>query len=322
MKKTTKIIISLAVVIVIMAVVLTVSLISAARANKEPTTTVPPYSLKATTLPQTTLETEAWVDLDQMASDLATATDTSNPSDTTTTTVPATLFPAVTAPVVPETTIVFVYVTEVTQTQATTVTQAEDIPQMQEYKYTIDPGTGHATLTRYLGDSTSVMIPSEISGHRVVAIGEKCFLGKNISNIMIGDSVTTIGNSAFQDCAKLKDVVFMGAPYTITVGDNAFKGCKKLKSINLPVAESIGYAAFEGCESLTSLIIKEGTGTIGEFCFKDCTSLVSLTIPESVMTIGQGAFNNHNDNLVVKCVAGSTADQVCKNKYSINVEYI
>ena len=75
MKKTTKIIIALGVALLIAATVLVVSLVQSGTFKKEDTTS-PAYSLQATRAPLTTGETESWVDLEQMASELATATDT------------------------------------------------------------------------------------------------------------------------------------------------------------------------------------------------------------------------------------------------------
>ena len=100
MKNTTKIIISLCVALVIVATVLVVGLVKNSGMLEE-TTTKPAYSLQGTTAPSTLSVTESWVDLEQMASELATATDTTDPSDTTTDTTAV-------APVV-QTTIIYVY---------------------------------------------------------------------------------------------------------------------------------------------------------------------------------------------------------------------
>ena len=69
MNKTTKIIIALGVALLIVATVLVVSLVQNSNFGKE-TTTKPGYSLQATKAPSTTGETESWVDLEQMASEL------------------------------------------------------------------------------------------------------------------------------------------------------------------------------------------------------------------------------------------------------------
>ncbi len=315
MKKTTKIIISLAAVLVIAAIVLTVSLISTAKEKEKESTTK--YSLQATTtLPSTTTlqETESWVDLDQIASDLATATESDASTDATIS-VP-------TISITPQTTIVYVYVSEVTQaTTSANKNPATNGPEMTEYKYSVNSEAGTVTINRYLGDDTTVILPKTINGYPVTAIADRCFENENIKAIGIQEDVTSIGKAAFKNCKNLETVSFLGVPYTITVGENAFEGCSKLKNINLPAAKSIGSSAFLGCLSLESLTIRQGTETIGDSCFQDCINLKEITIPSSVSTIGAGAFSGHHDDLVIKCVEGSVADETRK-KYEIKYEYI
>ena len=70
-----------------------------------------------------------------------------------------------------------------------------------------------------------------------------------LTNITIGDGVTTIGDCAFSSCKKLSNVVI---PDSVTsIGDYAFRGCTSLTSIIIPNrVTSIGYEAFKDCDSL------------------------------------------------------------------------
>ena len=317
MNKTTKIIIALGVALLIVATVLVISLIQNNNSGKE-ATTKPAYSLQATKAPLTTGETESWVDLDQMASELATATDTTDPSDTTTDTTAV-------APVV-QTTIIYVYTEYVTNPQPTqSVTDTLDAPEMQEYKYTINKENRSVTITKYLGDNESVWVPETIAGYTVTGIGDKCFQKQSLKSICIPETVTYIGNSAFQDCKNLASVTFLGAPYTVTVGNNAFQNCPKLKSINLPTAKTIGNFAFDGCTSLEKMVLEYGTESIGEYCFRGCSSLTLIEIPDSVTYIGNGVFGGERKGeLTIRCVQGSKGDEAAQ-KYSsetIKVEYV
>lgn len=315
MKKTTKIIISLAAAIVIAAAVLTVSIITSSEKKENESTTK--YSLQSTTLPSTTVlqETESWVDLDQIASDLATATESDASTETT--------IPVPSFSVAPQTTIVYVYVSEVTQATTTSPNNKPNNngPEMTEYKYTVNSEAGTVTINRYLGNDSTIILPKTISGYPVTAIADRCFEGENIKAIGIQEGVTSIGKSAFKNCKKLESVSFLGVPYSVTVGDNAFEGCSKLKNINLPAAKAIGSYAFLGCTSLETLTLKQGTETIGDACFENCSGLKEIVIPSSVSAIGTGVFSGHNDKLVVKCVEGSVAHQVA-NKYELSVDYI
>lgn len=316
MKNTTKIIISLCVALVIVATVLVVGLVKNSGMLEE-TTTKPAYSLQGTTTSSTLSVTESWVDLDQMASELATATDTTDLSDTTTDTTATTIPPVV------QTTIVYVYTEYVTNAPATegvTVNKA-DTPEMSEYKYTVDKGTGSVTIDKYLGDDSVVWIPEKISGYTVRAIGGKCFEKQSLKSVVIPETVVTIGNNAFQGCKNLSSVTFKGAPSTITVGDKAFQNCGKLKSINLPAAKRIGNLAFENCTSLEKIALEYGTEEIGDWCFSKCTSLKEVRIPESVTVVGQGAFSGeHPEDMVVYCVEGSAGHEAVK-QYDIKIEF-
>ena len=313
MKNTTKIIIALGVALLIAATVLVVSLVQNRNSDKD-TTTSPAYSLQATKAPSTTGETESWVDLEQMASELATATDTTDPSDTTTDT---------TVPPVIQTTIVYVIYSEtnvVPQPTESVTVDMDDEPQMSEYKYTIDKNTGSVVLNKYLGDDSVVWIPEKISGYTVTSIGSKCFEKQSLKGVVIPETVTNIGNNAFQGCKNLASVTFKGAPSTITVGNNAFQNCGKLKSINLPAAKRIGSLAFENCTSLEELVLEMGTEEIGDWCFRNCTSLKKLHIPESVTVVGQGAFSGeHPEDMVIYCVEGSAGHDAAV-KYGIKTE--
>lgn len=315
MKKTTKIIISLGVALLMAAVVLVVSLIQSRESGKE-TTSTSGYSLQATKAPSTTAVTESWVDLEQMASELATATDTTDPSDITTDTTAA--------PVI-QTTIVYVIYSETnvsSQTSETLANNTEEEVQIQEYKYTIDKNTHSVTINKYLGDDSVVWIPEKIDGYVVTGIGSKCFEKQSLKGVVIPETVTSIGNNAFQGCTNLTSVTFEGAPSTITVGNNAFQNCTKLKSINLPAATTIGSLAFDSCTSLEKLSLEFGTESIGDYCFRGCTNLRTLEIPETVTYIGQGAFSgDHRDDFVIYCVEGSAGHDAAI-KYGINYECV
>ncbi len=319
MKKTTKIIISLGVALVIAATVLVVSLLQDGGFKKNDTT-APLYSLQQTRPPVSTGETESWVDLEQMASELATATDTTDPSDTTTDTTAVTDVPVV------HTTIIYVYTEYVTNEPPTeSVTSSFGDNEMQEYKYVINKEKHSVTITKYLGDSASVWIPEKIAGYTVTGIGDKCFQKQSLKSVSIPETVTSIGNNAFQDCKNLTSVTFLGAPSTITVGSNAFQNCPKLKNINLPAAKTIGNFAFDGCTSLEKMQLKYGTESIGEYCFRGCSSLTLIEIPDSVTYIGNGVFGGERKGeLTIRCVEGSKGDETAQ-KYSsdlIKIEYI
>jgi hypothetical protein len=79
-------------------------------------------------------------------------------------------------------------------------------------------------------------------------------------------------------------------PDTVTDLQNAFCGCTNITGyIKVPTA---GYfmGTFRNCTGVESIILSEGSVTIGSYAFENCTSLTSVTIPASVTNIGQGIF--------------------------------
>ena len=106
----------------------------------------------------------------------------------------------------------------------------------------------------------------------------------------IPDTVTSIGDSAFEHCESLTNI---NIPEGVTsIGYLAFGYCKSLTNINIPEGvTSIGIGAFYWCESLTNINIPEGVRSIGKSAFAMSTSLTIINIPDSVTSIGKSTFN-------------------------------
>ena len=111
-----------------------------------------------------------------------------------------------------------------------------------------------------------------------------------LTTVILGDSVTSIGYSAFRHCSSLTSITILGG--VTSIGVNAFSGCSSLTSITIPESvTSMGDGAFWNCSTLESINIPEGITTIGSFTFSGCSSLTSITIPSSVTSIGDYAFS-------------------------------
>ena len=74
-------------------------------------------------------------------------------------------------------------------------------------------------------------------------------IDRTVESIVIPNSVTNIGVSAFDSCKSLKNITI---PDGVTnIGTYAFNGCTSLKNITIPNSvKNIGAYAFNGCTSL------------------------------------------------------------------------
>ena len=204
------------------------------------------------------------------------------------------------------------------------------------YAYTVNGG--NATITKFLGpvdseghvDSTNngpyyIEIPSELGNCPVTGLGEHSFSTEdngsplydihhhNIQSVTIPESVTSIGQSAFEACFSLDSLIIKDA--ATSIGDRAFDGCSALETLSLgEKIKTIGDYAFQGCSYLTNVTIPQSVTSIGRqafyltdlntltikgpiksmgyAAFAGCTNLTSLSLYDGIQTIGEGAFIN------------------------------
>lgn len=96
--------------------------------------------------------------------------------------------------------------------------------------------------------------------------------------VIVGQGVTSIGSSAFQDCKNLE---LVRLPNTLTaLGKAAFLRCGKLTNITLPASlESVGEDCFTGCEKLELLNL---TGVPDEIMELRTSLEGTVTLPAGV----------------------------------------
>ena len=132
----------------------------------------------------------------------------------------------------------------------------------------------------------------------------------NVENLILPNTLITIGEEMFYQ-SKLKTVVIPAN--ATTIGNSAFEQCASLISIDIPAnVETIGTAVFGGCSSLATVTFENGSQlkTIGGGssyygAFSDCTALTSIEIPASVETIEAAAFKGCSSLATVTFENGS-----------------
>lgn len=133
---------------------------------------------------------------------------------------------------------------------------------------------------------TSITLPNTIR-----EIDDKAFFRTRITKITIPEGVTTLGGSAFCDCAALESV---SLPSTLVspVAYATFMGCTSLESVDLPDGiTEIEHSAFWGCTNLKSVHLPNSLTKIWRDAFYNCSSLEGLELPEGFVSIEASALS-------------------------------
>ncbi len=150
--------------------------------------------------------------------------------------------------------------------------------------------SANSTVYSYNLYINDVEVKDLVIPNSVTSIGNYAFSGcSGLISITIPNSVTSIGEYAFSGCSGLTSITI---PNSVTsIREYAFKYCSSLTSVTIPNSVmSIGRSAFWGCSGLNSVTIPNSVTSIGDYAFRGCSGLTSVTIPNSVTSIGDYAF--------------------------------
>ena len=151
------------------------------------------------------------------------------------------------------------------------------------YDGTYEVSKGQAT-------DTVLKIPAIYHGSDVSSVATAAFRMYDCTEVILPDTITTIGINAFQYCSLSKITL---SNNLTEMGDYAFYYCDNLVSVDIPASlKQIPIHAFYRCIALSSVTLHEGLEVIGASAFGVCRSLSSISIPTTVTEIGGGAFAN------------------------------
>ena len=164
--------------------------------------------------------------------------------------------------------------------------------QQKEGIFTYVVEDGSAIITNVDDTEEIVSVPETLGGAPVTALaGGACGGSIKMKEIILPDSVTSIGSMCFSYCTELSRITLPKKLTTLESG--IFNHCTRLRNIEIP--KSVKYIekdAFYRCDELWTITLQDGTKSIGENAFAACPNLSAATIPESVSYIGDNAFQN------------------------------
>ena len=156
----------------------------------------------------------------------------------------------------------------------------------------------------YLNDEEikDLVIPNSVT-----SIGNYAFRGcSGLTSVVIPNSVTSIDSHAFGGCTSLNDLRFEDGEDTLSLGyesvgsytdgEGLFFNCP-LKSLYLgrdlkyETSGKYGYSPFYGITTLTQVTIGSSVTSIGRYAFYNCSGLESVTIGKSVTSFDSSAFS-------------------------------
>lgn len=163
-------------------------------------------------------------------------------------------------------------------------------------------GENEVKITEYVGADNIVVIPEEIGGAAVVALGEAAFANATVRAVYVPDSVRALEKGAFAGASAL---VTLRVPFIGDGGENSHFGyifgadSHEYHTVKVPAtlevvivgaAESVADNAFAGCKTLCAVVLPETVTSIGKFAFYECFGLVYADLGGSVAEIGNYAF--------------------------------
>ena len=154
-----------------------------------------------------------------------------------------------------------------------------------DFRYDLTSDGKGIVIQHYIGSSGGrVVIPATIEGYPVTEIGPRAFAE-------IGEGIRIVDGIISHFTNRTVRITEVIIPDTVTViGNNAFAGCLALSSITLPKSlTTIGFNAFMGA-GLTSITIPEGVTIIEHGAFSYNRNLTTITLPESLEELHYAAF--------------------------------
>lgn len=160
-----------------------------------------------------------------------------------------------------------------------------------DYTYT-DNNDGTVTITNYGGSEKDVVVPEELDGKMVSAIGYAAFAEcRSLESLVVPETVTRLQDYAFSQCTSLTRAQLPES--IVSLGRGVFKNCILLEEVNIPTSlTTVAMEMFAGCTSLTEIEIPQTIRSLGDSAFSGCSGLSEIVLPDNVTSLGSAAFRS------------------------------
>ena len=179
--------------------------------------------------------------------------------------------------------------------------------------------------------TSTLTIPAYLNEYPVVSIGRNnssynilnsTANNTTITEIVLPETLTSIGNYAFKGCTGLTSVT-IGSSVT-SIGNYVFQNCTGITSIEIPNSvTSIGNYVFQNCIGLTSVTISSSVTNIGKNVFNGCTNLINIYIDENNNSFSSEGviLYNKDKTVLLECASEKTGEIVIPNSVTSIGEY-
>lgn len=140
-------------------------------------------------------------------------------------------------------------------------------------------------------NDTSLFITNILIGENITSLGASCFQNcKQVKTINLPEGIKSLGEDCFKDCQQLTHIKI---PQSVTSFDNyVFYNCTNLRSVELPnVIYNFGTGVFLNCSNIKNIQF-ESLSTLKNQTFDGCNSLENITLPKNINTIDSNTFSN------------------------------
>ncbi|MCE5330673.1 MAG: leucine-rich repeat domain-containing protein, partial [Bacteroidales bacterium] len=167
----------------------------------------------------------------------------------------------------------------------------------------------------------TLLLPDNV----LTSIGDKAFYAgvPYLTGIVVPKGVTSIGKTAFANCAALTSVTLPDG--LLSIGDYAFQSDGKLASISIPESvTTLGVGLFSNCRALASAKLPSTTTVIPNSLFSNCNVLSTIDAPfDKIISIGSQSFRGTKITSIslpaLQQLNGSNTFTNCTNLTSVTI---